>query len=80
MNWDKIRTMPTSRDGKTAFGIFAAWIARASLNNGIDLLATDPKGAVFAFLTTGFLLYTIGLAIVRFDTNRPLFEPLKVTK
>ena len=78
--YEKIKTMPTSRDGKMAFGIFAALIARASLNSGIDLLTTNADGSFFAFLTTGLMLYTIGLAIVRFDTNRPLFEPLKVTK
>ena len=75
--YDKIKNIPTSRDGKMAFGIFAALIARASLNSGIGLYPTDANGALFAFFTTAVLLYTIGLAIVRFDTNRPLFEPLK---
>jgi hypothetical protein len=75
--YDKLKNIPSSRDGKMAYGIFAALIARASLNSGIDLLSTNADGSLFAFLTTGVLLYTIGLAIVRFDTNRPLFEPLK---
>ena len=75
--YDKLKNIPSSRDGKMAYGIFAALIARASLNSGIELYSTNSQGALFAFLTTGVLLYTIGLAIVRFDTNRPLFEPIK---
>lgn len=75
--YNRIKTIPTSRDGKMAYGIFAALIARASLNSGMELLPNDTDGALFAFLMTGVLLYTIGLAIVRFDTNRPLFEPSK---
>ena len=76
--YQRLKNIPTSRDGKMAYGIFAALIARSSLNSGIELFPTDSDGAMFAFLMTGVLLYTIGLAIVRFDTNRPLFEPLKV--
>ena len=75
--YDKLKNIPSSRDGKMAFGIFAALIARESLNSGIALFPTNTQGSLFAFLTTGVLLYTIGLAIVRFDTNRPLFEPIK---
>ena len=75
--YDRIKNIPSSRDGKMAFGIFAALIARASLNSGIELYATNADGSLFAFLMTGVLLYTIGLAIVRFDTNRPLFESIK---
>ena len=77
MNYERIKNIPTSRDGKMIYGIIAAFIARASLNSGMELMATDTDGALFAFLTTGVLLYTIGLAIVRFDTGRPLFEPSK---
>ncbi len=78
--YDRIKNIPTSRDGKMAFGIFAAFVARGSLNSGIDLLPTNTNGAVMAFLTTGLLLYTIGLAMVRFNTNRPLFEALPVKR
>ena len=75
--YDRIKNIPTSRDGKMAFGIMAAFIARASLNSGLDMYPTNHDGAFAAFLMTAFMLYTIGLAIVRFDTNRPLFESVK---
>lgn len=75
--YERIKNIPTSRDGKMIYGIIAALIARASLNQGITLYPTDHDGAFFAFLMTGILLYTIGLAMLRFNTERPLFEPLK---
>ena len=76
MIYERLKNIPTSRDGKMAYGIFAALIARASLNSGIELYQTNADGSFIAFMTTGVLLYTIGLAMVRFNTNRPLFEPV----
>ena len=78
--YNKLKTIPTSRDGKMAYGILAALIARASINSGINLYPTDTDGALIAFLTAGFMLFTVGLALVRFNTERPLFEPIAVKK
>lgn len=74
--YDKIKSIPTSRDGKMIYGILAAFMARALLNTGITLFPTDHDGAFFAFLMTGVMLYTMVLAMVRFNTQRPLFEPI----
>jgi len=74
MNYETIKNIPTSRNGKMAYGIAAALVARESLNTGLALMDTNADGALFAFLTTGVLLYTVGLALVRFNTGRPLFE------
>lgn len=74
LNYDRIKNIPTTRDGKMVFGIVCALIARQSLNEGVRLLPTDADGAMFAFLMTGVLLYSVGLALVRFNTGRPLFE------
>ncbi len=76
MNYETIKNIPTSRNGKMAFGIFCAFIARTALNQGLDMFATDPNGAMFAFLMAGVLTFTVILAIVRYDSGRPLFEPL----
>lgn len=75
--YDRIKNIPTSRDGKMAFGVLCALIARAALNEGLALLPTDAEGALFAFLMTGFMLGVVGLALVRFDSGAPLFSPLK---
>ncbi len=74
MNYERIKNFPTSRNGKMAFGILCALIARQSLNEGLRLLLIDGTSALFAFLMTGVLLYSTGLALVRFNTGRPLFE------
>ena len=74
MNYETIKNIPTSRNGKMAYGIAAALVARESLNSGLTLMDTNADGAIFAFLTTGVLLYTVGLALARFNTGRPLFE------
>jgi hypothetical protein len=78
--YDRIKNMPTSRDGKMLFGIFAAFVAREFLNQGISLLPTNPDGAFFAFLMTAFLLYSIGLSVARYDNGRPLFEPVRIKR
>jgi hypothetical protein len=76
-SYERIKHIPTSRDGKMAYGIMAVLVARQSLNEGLRLLPTDGDGAFFAFLMTGVLLYTVGLALVRFNTGRPLFEAVQ---
>lgn len=75
--YDKLKNIPTSRDGKMIYGIFAAFVARAMLNSGIALFPTDPDGAGVAFLMAGLMVYTVILAMVRFDSGEPLFAPLK---
>ncbi len=74
LSYERIKNFPTSRNGKMAFGILCALIARQSLNEGLRLLPSDADAAMFAFLMTGVLLYSTGLALVRFNTGRPLFE------
>jgi hypothetical protein len=76
LNYERIKNIPTSRDGKMAFGIVCALIARQSLNEGLRMAPTNADGAMFAFLMTAVLLYSTGLALVRFNTGRPLFEVL----
>ena len=74
MNYERIKNIPTSRDGKMALGILCALIARSSLNEAIAQYGNNNDGALFGFLMTGIMLYTVVLAVVRFDTGRPLFE------
>ena len=75
--YERIKNFPTTRNGKMAFGIVCAIIARQSLNEGLRMLPTDAEGAMFAFLMTAVLLYSVGLSLARFNTGRPLFESLK---
>lgn len=75
--YDKIKNIPTSRDGKMVYGLIAAVMARLMLNQGIVTLPENADGAMFAFLMCGVLLATVVIAIVRYDTGRPLFEPMK---
>lgn len=77
LNYERIKNMPSSRDGKMVYGILAALAARSILNEGIATVSANSDGAFMAFLMTGVLVFTIGLAVVRYDTGRPLFEPLK---
>ncbi len=74
MTLEQIKNFPTSRNGKMAYGIFAALVARESLNTGITLMDTNSDGALAAFLMTGVLVYTIVLAVIRYDSGKPLFE------
>lgn len=74
MTFEQIKNFPTSRNAKAVFGIFAALIARESLNSGMALIDTNSDGALMAFLVTGFLVYAIVLAVIRYNTGRPLFE------
>lgn len=74
--YDRIKNFPTSRNGKMAYGITCAFIAREMINQGIVTFDTNPDGALVAFLMAVVLVFTIVLAIVRFDTGRPLFEEL----
>lgn len=77
LNYDQIKNMPSSRSGKLLYGILAALVARTALNQAIAMLPVNSDGALFGFLMAGVLVFTIGLAIVRYDNGRPLFEPLK---
>lgn len=74
MNYEMIKNFPTSRNAKMTYGIACALMAREALNTGITLMDTNPDGAFVAFLATAALLYTVGLALLRFNTGRPLFE------
>ncbi len=80
MNYERIKNIPTSRDGKMVFGIITAIMARLMLNQGMEQLSSNNDGALLAFLMTGVLLYTTVLAMVRYDTGRPLFESLKQSR
>jgi hypothetical protein len=77
LNYERIKNIPTSRDGKMIYGIVAAVMARLMLNQGIATLRVNGDGAIIAFLMAGVLVGTVVLALVRYDTGRPLFEPLK---
>ena len=74
MTYEQIKNIPTSRNGKMAFGILCAFIARGLITTGHDLMETNADGALVAFLAAGFMVYVIVLAVIRFDTGRPLFE------
>lgn len=72
--YEKLKRFPTSPNAKMAYGILCAFVARGTLNEGIRLVDVDADAAVFAFMATAVLLYTTVLAMVRFNTGRPLFE------
>ncbi|MES2984272.1 MAG: hypothetical protein V4735_03690 [Pseudomonadota bacterium] len=74
MNYESIKHMPRSRDGKMVYGIIAALLARTMLNQGVTMLEQNTDGAFLAFLMAGVMLFTLLLAIVRYDNGRPLFE------
>ncbi len=76
MNYEKIKNMPTSRDGKMVYGVVSAIMARLMVKSGIETYATNHDGAFIAFLMASVLAYTCVLAMVRYNTGRPLFEPL----
>lgn len=78
MNYDSIKNIPTSRDGKMVVGIITAIMARLMLNQGFAMLSVNKDGALMAFLMAAVLLFTTVLSIIRYDTGRPLFEPLRV--
>jgi hypothetical protein len=75
--FERLKRFPTSRNGKMAYGIFAAFVARSALNEAMVQLPHDADAAMFGFMMTAFLVGTILLALVRFDTGRPLFESAK---
>lgn len=74
--YERIKNFPTSRNAKMAYGIACAFVAREMINQGITTFETNPDGALVAFLMAAVLVFTIVLAIVRFNTGRPLFEEL----
>lgn len=75
--YDKIKNIPTSRDGKMITGIICAVMARLMLNQGIAQVGENNVGATLAFMMMGVLLFTTVLSILRYNTGRPLFEPLQ---
>ena len=75
--YERIKNFPTSQNGKMAYGILCAFIARGLIETGTGLLDTNSDGALIAFLGAGVMIYNTGLAMVRFNTGRPLFEVLK---
>lgn len=74
MNYERIKNFPTSRNGKTVYGIASALVAREMINQGMTLYETNPDGALISFLMAGVLVFTIVLALARLNTGRPLFE------
>lgn len=69
------KDMPSTRDGKMVFGLFAAYTARLFLNKGIETLPENTGDGVLAFLIAGFMLFVLLLSVLRYNTERPLFEP-----
>lgn len=74
--YERIKNFPTSRNAKMVYGILCALVAREMINQGRATYDTNPDGALVAFLMAGVLVFTILLAIVRFNTGRPLFEEI----
>lgn len=74
MTYDSIKNIPTSRDGKMIYGVLAAVAARLFVNHGIVTMNENGGDALMAFMCAGLLVYTTMLAIVRYDSGRPLFE------
>jgi hypothetical protein len=75
MTYDMIKNIPTSRDGKMITGILCAVMARLMLHKGMDTLSENAGDALLAFGFTGVLVFVMLLAIARYNTERPLFEP-----
>ncbi len=72
--YEKLKNIPTSRNGKMAYGIFAALVARSMINSAVETFPSNHDGALMGFLMAGLMTYTAVLAIIRYDTGRPLFE------
>lgn len=80
MIYERIKNMPTSRDGKMIYGILAAVAARLMIEHGVATMPENGGDALMAFGFAGILLFTLVLAIARYNTGRPLFEPFKLTR
>ena len=76
MIYERIKNMPRTRDGKMVYGLICALMARTTLNQGFAALEQNTDGALLAFIMAAIMVYTLGLCIVRYDTGRPLYEPL----
>ncbi|MFM9889237.1 MAG: hypothetical protein ACKVOE_01135 [Rickettsiales bacterium] len=75
--FDRLMDFPTSCNAKMAYGILSAFVARGFVNEAVLHMQDDPKTALMSGLMAAFMVYTVGLALARFNTNRPLFEPLR---
>lgn len=75
MTYETIKNIPTSRDGKMIVGILCAVMARLMLDKGIETMPENGGDAFMTFIFAGVMLFVTGLAIVRYNTERPLFEP-----
>lgn len=73
--FDRLMNFPTSYNEKMAYGICSAFVARGFLNDAALQLHDSPGTALMSSLMAGLMLYNVGLALVRFNTRRPLFEP-----
>lgn len=75
MNYEMIKNIPSSRDGKMITGIVCAVMARLMLHKGIETMPENAGDALMSFTFAGVLLFVTVLAVLRYDTGRPLFEP-----
>ncbi|MFZ4125794.1 MAG: hypothetical protein ACOYJ2_06975 [Rickettsiales bacterium] len=73
--YETIKNIPTSRDGKMITGIVCAVIARLMLHKGIETLPENAGDALMSFSFAALLVFVTLLAIIRYNTERPLFEP-----
>ena len=76
MTYDSIKNIPTTRDGKMIYGILAAVAARLFVNKGFETIPENAGDALMSFMLAGVLVFVTVLAIVRYDSGRPLFESL----
>lgn len=76
LSYDTIKHIPNTRDGKMVVGLLAAYAARLFFNIGLETMAENGGDALLAFLIAGQMLFVLGLSLARYDTGRPLFEPL----
>lgn len=75
--YEQIKDIPKTRDGKMLYGILAALVAGNMLNEALALWSENTPRSVIELFGCAVLLFTVVLAMVRFNTGRPLFEPLK---
>jgi hypothetical protein len=76
MTYETIKNIPTSRDGKMIMGILCAVMARLMLNKGFETLPENAGDAMMSFMFAGVLVFVTLLSIVRYNTERPLFESI----
>jgi hypothetical protein len=77
MNYETIKNIPRSRDGKMIVGIICAVMCKLFLEKALQTMPENAGDALMAFSIAALMLFVTVLAILRYDTGRPLFEPFK---